>query len=368
MLAILVAAAVVALGLSGVAGISLEAAERRTALVGQVRFAVTLQDLRTVMVLRRQLAADLPRSRPWVRTRRRSRFPIWQRGWRGVLRFPVPRLIRMVMLRARRACAAGVWAGTTPLLVVAGLALWVAALDAVEPLAQETDHPTIAESLPHEKGHVLLRHLPVSVALMLPLVAIGVAIAALAGARGDELTVLAIAIVPLALAGTAGAVISVLMGAPKPVSEMALATPEIAGAKIAARTIWPPLVAVFGAVPVWLGARAFDDGVDPVPVVSITAAVVARRRHTPRLGPHTRGLHLWWQNTRSPHGRAPAAGTNDDTGDAARRREERGQATMTMTCCPASCCRRSRRKAGQGLGDVVAAAARLVIEPASGSP
>ena len=32
-----------------------EAAERRSSLVGQIRFAATLQDVRTVIVLRRQL-------------------------------------------------------------------------------------------------------------------------------------------------------------------------------------------------------------------------------------------------------------------------------------------------------------------------
>jgi hypothetical protein len=300
LVAIAVGAAVVAIGLAGVAGISLEQAERRTALVGQVRFAVTLQDLRTVMVLRRQLAADQPRIRPWIALRRHSRFPIWQRGWRGVLRYPVPRLIRMVMLSVAAALALrGVWAGTTPLLVAAGIALWVAALDAVEPLAQEIDHPSRAEALPYEKGDLLVRHLPVSIALMIPLAAIGVGAAALAGASGDELTVLALAIVPLALASTAGAVISVLMGAPKPVSEFALATPEIAGAKIAVRTIWPPLVAVSGAVPVWVGLRASEAGDDPVPVVLLTTAVVLTVAINTAAWVHRReAIHLWWQQTK----------------------------------------------------------------------
>jgi hypothetical protein len=298
--AIAVGAAVVAVGLAGVAGISLELAERRTALVGQVRFAVTLQDLRTVMVLRRQLAADQPRTRPWIALRRRSRFPVWQRGWRGVLRYPVPRLIRMVMLSVAASLALrGAWAGTTPLLVAAGLALWVAALDAVEPLAQEIDHPSRAEALPHEKGDLLVRHLPVSVALMIPLAAIGVAVAALAGASGDELTVLALAILPLALASTAGAVISVLMGAPKPVSEMALATPEIAGAKIAFRTIWPPLVAVLGTVPVWLGRQASEAGDDPVPVVLLMTAIVLTVAINTAAWVHRReAIHLWWEQTK----------------------------------------------------------------------
>ena len=59
-------AALLVVGFLGLAGLSLEAAERRTSLVGQLKFAVTLQDLRTVLVLRRQLAMELPRSRPWI--------------------------------------------------------------------------------------------------------------------------------------------------------------------------------------------------------------------------------------------------------------------------------------------------------------
>ena len=56
-------------GLSLLGRISLEAAERRSTLVGQLRFAATLQDLRTVIVLRRQLAMELPRLRPWIQLR-----------------------------------------------------------------------------------------------------------------------------------------------------------------------------------------------------------------------------------------------------------------------------------------------------------
>ena len=38
---------------------------------GQMRFAVTLQDLRTVLVLRRQLSQEHPRSTPWIPALRR---------------------------------------------------------------------------------------------------------------------------------------------------------------------------------------------------------------------------------------------------------------------------------------------------------
>lgn len=313
--ALAVGIALVGVGLAGVAGISLEAAERRTALVGQVRFAVTLQDLRTVMVLRRQLAADQPRSRPWLALRRRSRFPVWQRGWRGVLRFPLARVARLVILAVAAGLALrGVWDGTTPLLIAAGLALWVAALDAVEPLSQETDHPTRTDAMPRERGEVLVRHLPVPTVVMVVLAGLAVAAAVAGGARSDEVAVLGVAVLPLAAGATAGAVISVLMGAPKPVSEFALATPEIAGAKTAMRTIWPPLVAVAGTLPVWAGARATDAGGDPL-AAAVTAGAVAVVIAGITAGwvRHREAIHLWWEvTTETARAGRPNAGTTDD--------------------------------------------------------
>src|SRR5438105_4993644 len=84
-------------GLAFVGGTSLEAAERRASLVGQLRFAATLQDLRTVVVLRRQLALERPRMRPWIRLRRSGRLTAWRRGWHGILRWPAVRWLRFVL-------------------------------------------------------------------------------------------------------------------------------------------------------------------------------------------------------------------------------------------------------------------------------
>src|SRR5262249_16729571 len=75
---------------------SVEALERRTSLVGQLRFAVTVQDLRTVIILRRQLALDAPRLRPWFRVPGRGRFTSWRRTWHGLLRFPAVRVARVL--------------------------------------------------------------------------------------------------------------------------------------------------------------------------------------------------------------------------------------------------------------------------------
>src|SRR4051794_18679512 len=113
-------------------------ATRRASLAGQLRFAATLQDIRTVIVLRRQLAQERPRTRPWIRlkARQRARWPVWRRAWHGILRWPLARVVRLTILSAvAGACLVAAWRGTTPLIVLAGLALFVASLDAVEPLS-----------------------------------------------------------------------------------------------------------------------------------------------------------------------------------------------------------------------------------------
>ena len=77
---------VVALGALALAGrLRLEPLARRGELVTQLRFAATVQDLRTVVMLRRQLRAETMRSRPWGARRgahRRSRTTRRSRGRR----------------------------------------------------------------------------------------------------------------------------------------------------------------------------------------------------------------------------------------------------------------------------------------------
>ena len=62
---VVAAVVLVAAGVRLIGGLSIEAARRRTLLVGQLRFAVTQQDLRSVVLLRRQLASEVPRNRRW---------------------------------------------------------------------------------------------------------------------------------------------------------------------------------------------------------------------------------------------------------------------------------------------------------------
>ena len=93
---------------------------------------------------------------------RTYRLPVWTRGVRGLMRWPAARVARLVLLGAVAGLSLrGAWSGTSPLIILAGLALFLAGLDAVEPLAQEIDHPTRRDSVPIERGDVELRHVPI---------------------------------------------------------------------------------------------------------------------------------------------------------------------------------------------------------------
>ena len=287
---VVVLIALAAVGLRGIAGLSIEHAERRTALVGQLRFAVTMQDLRTVLVLRRQLAMELPREQPWIggRSSRQGRFPIWHRDWRGVMRWPAARLIRLLLL----AVVAGqslraAWNGTIPLVVLAGLALWLAALDAVEAMSQETDHPSRRDSFPIERGALYLRHVVVPIVVMAVVAVVTAAAAIVSGPSKGSLVVAGIAVLPAALAAVAGAAVSVVLGAPSSStggSAFSFAPPEFAGMATVLRAGWPPAVAVVGTLPMLAARSAHLHGhpvVGPEIAASIGVLVLS-------------ALALWW--------------------------------------------------------------------------
>lgn len=199
---LVLALATVYVGFSSLAGSSLEAAKRRAELVTQLRFAVTLQDLRTVILLRRELASERPRLRPWLHLRvpARSRVPIWRRDWQSFLRWPAVRVGRAAVLGAIAGVSlCGVWQGTTPLVVVAGFAMLVAGLDAIEPLAQEVDHPTRRDLLPQHPAWLTRRHLVAPTALMVLVSVVAVASALVAARTSVALEVGAVMVLPVAL-------------------------------------------------------------------------------------------------------------------------------------------------------------------------
>jgi hypothetical protein len=258
-----------ALALAGLERLSIDALSRRSALVTQLRFAVTMRDLRTVVLLRRQLSNEQHRTKPWFRTPRLLRKPVTRRGMQSIARFPLSRVIRMVLLAAIAAAAQVVaFRGTTPMVVVSGLAAFVLGLECVEPFAQEIDQPERCDALPQQRGWLLVRHLPVPAAVAAVFGVLGAA-GVYAFHRTEQSWHLALLLfLPVVWAGAAGAVLNVMSALPEPIAVSTssdLLPPEIAGMHELFRTAWPLAVAVSGSLPVLAARSAVRHGNQPVP-------------------------------------------------------------------------------------------------------
>lgn len=268
-LALVAAVAVVSAGLVMLRRTSLDALARRSGLVAQLRFAVTMQDLRTVILLRRQLNQERARNRPWLRMPGNGRsHAVWRRGWHSLLRLPATRLLRMAVLAAAAGISqAVVMRGTSPALLLTGAALFVLGLEAMEPLSQEVDQPDRAESLPVERGDLMIRHLAAPAAALVPFAVIGAAAATAVSAGRYGLAgaaeVALILCVPTVLGGACGAVISIVRDAPDPFagsSQQAFLPPEMAGATTFLRLAVPFVVSALGTVNVLLVRQAAEHG------------------------------------------------------------------------------------------------------------
>ncbi len=181
--------------------VSVEQIDRRSALVAQLRFAVTMQDLRTVTLLRRQLSNELPRRDPWF-TVHPGRLPAWRRSLRSLARFPSKRLGRMVLLAAFAGGAElAAFKGTSPAILIAGGATFLLGLDAVEPFAQELDHPELTERYPMEAPRLQQRLLVAPALLLIVASLIGALTAFLLDGNLSTLAIGAILAPPAALAG-----------------------------------------------------------------------------------------------------------------------------------------------------------------------
>jgi hypothetical protein len=195
----LLALALLAAGFLGLGGLLLEAARRRADLAAQLRFSAAVRDVRTVILLRRQLAAERPRRRPWLRLRPGGR-PAWRRGWQSFLRWPPVRIARVLVLAAAAgACAVAAWHSSIVLAVIPGVLLLIAALDVIEPLAQEADHPTRTEGLPIAAGDLFRLHLLAPGLILAFLMVVAAVVAAVVSGSAIALEVGAVVALPSAL-------------------------------------------------------------------------------------------------------------------------------------------------------------------------
>jgi hypothetical protein len=253
-----VAIAVLIVGICLLQRTSLDALARRSSLVAQLRFAVTMQDLRTVILLRRQLNQEQTRGHPWIRVPGWITSPIARRGVASVARFPVTRLVRMTAVAAMAGVfQAMVVRGTTPALLGTALMLFILGLEVMEPLSQEIDQPDRTDSLPIERGELLVRHLIAPAIALVPfaVIAAAAAVAVLGTSRAIEPA--AILALPTVLAGAAGGVVSIVRDAPDPTSNtQAFLPPEMAGMTSAMRVGIPIVVSALAAATVLLVRRA----------------------------------------------------------------------------------------------------------------
>lgn len=267
---IVLVAIMVWLGLTRLGDLSLEHALRRAGLVAQLRFAVTLQDVRTVVLLRRQLGQESPRLRPWIRIGRSKRAKpiipvVWKRDWQGYLRFPLPRILRMILLGVVAGLALGaLWRGTIPAVILAGLALYLAGYDASEPTAQEVDHPTRWEGVPEAPGAFLLQHVAAAFSLMVIVCTVAAAASLVLVPFDVVWKLYLVAIVPVALAAACGATISTAQSAVDAAGLAGLG-PDLMGWVMFARLIIPPAVTISALLPLLL-AGSDPDAIDTTKV------------------------------------------------------------------------------------------------------
>jgi hypothetical protein len=255
-------------GVAVVGGTSIEAAVRRAGLVSQLRLAVTRQDLRTVVLLQRRLAQDSARHKPWIRVPAGRRLPVFRRGLQGLARLPLVRWLRVVALCSVAVAAAlGTWRGTSPLIVVSGLALWAAALDVIEPLAQELDHPDRWAGYPINPGDLIGRHLAAPLLGLVLATCVPIGVLAALGDPGKVLGTAAGVTITACMAAVLGAAASVAT-APFDPSTMASQMPEAIGTTVIMRVAWPPAVAIIACLPVLAARGAEQKGIGEFPAAT----------------------------------------------------------------------------------------------------
>ena len=289
-IAIVVAVAMAAAALALGGRLRVEALARRGELVSQLRFAATVQDLRTVVQLRRQLRSEVLRTRPWgqrhlparpaATASARGRTPssasgtgtnsgdtpsatvVWRRDSRSLRRLPASRLVRIGLLAAIGGVGAALTISSSPLfgLLLLG-ALFFAGLESLEPLSQEIDRPDLTDGIPIERGWIYAHHLVASAVL---LAVVGLLGATVTFVVDPDLGAMAFAAaVPMVWAGAMGPVVVTVLDAPTAPSpttllgtprdaETTMVPPEFAGFSTAFRTLLPVLISAVATIPAFV--------------------------------------------------------------------------------------------------------------------
>jgi hypothetical protein len=277
---LVIALGVAAFGIAGCHGINIERAQQRAALVGQLRFAVTTQDLRAVVLVRRQLNADVNRRDPWITvpSGKGVERAVLARSAKSFARWPARRFVRLLLLASVAGITARAgWGGAVPLFLIPGLAAFLAGLDVVEPLSQDADHLSLLASYPRHRGRLANRLIIVPGLVLVVVGIVGALIgwvSALLFGQTLEAKQIGVALalgVVWALSGTLAAALSVALGPPP--FMMMIQTPEIGFARMASLPVYA--VACIGA-PLLFAQRAVNAGNSATPsFVKVIGAALA---------------------------------------------------------------------------------------------
>ena len=135
--------------------------------------------------------------------------------------------------------------------------LFVLGLEMMEPLSQEIDQPDRTDSLPIERGELLVRHLIAPAVALVPFAVIAAASAVAVLGTTRAIAPAAILALPTVLGGAAGGVVSIVRDAPDPASStQAFVPPEMAGMSSALRVGIPVVVSALASATVLLVRRA----------------------------------------------------------------------------------------------------------------
>lgn len=274
--------AVLALGVVAVVvgpGVAIPALDRRAGLAQLLLFTAQLLDLRGFLRLRMVLANESARDKPWFRLPwpRAPSWGIWQRHVRSLLRWPIWRVGRVVVLLALvTALLAVTVSGSSYLILGAGALVYFLCMDLFEPWWQEVEHGGLTERLPVGTPWLFRRHLIGALVSGCVLGAIVVVVMAVARVPAEGVAVAAITVIPAALGGLLGA--SVRAAAPgtrldRIAENFTSVTPQgtidFGGMARAARIILPLVPAIVGLAP-----AAVSGGLSQRLVAAVAAVAV----------------------------------------------------------------------------------------------
>jgi hypothetical protein len=167
-------------------------------------------------------------------------------------------------------------------VIVAGIALFLAALDVSEGLAQELDHPERPAGYPVAWGELIMRHLivPGCVLLVVELPALALVVALTSPAAAASIA--GIVWIPVALAGTCAAAAALTLSAPSAATQLSFGlgygAPELATLFLVLRVVSPPALMIAALAPLMLTGHPVPLGAAAgisLGVVTVSVAVGA---------------------------------------------------------------------------------------------